>query len=84
MRPGDTLRVGPLLYQLTGHDKPEDQQADTAAASGPTAGVETRQVDKDTVLFRSKKNTAAEAAEVIQEHWELTRNRPEVPEWVEE
>ena len=84
MRPGDTLRVGPLLYQLTGHDKPEDQQDDTAVASGPATGVETRQVDKDTVLFRSKKNTAAEAAEVIQEHWELTRNRPEVPEWVEE
>ena len=36
------------------------------------------------MLFKSKKSTAAEAAEVIQEHWELTRNRPAIPEWIDE
>ena len=84
MRPGDLLRVGSLLYQLAGHDMPDDKDDATATASAMSAGVQTRQVDKDTVLFRSKKTTAAEAAEVIQEHWELTRNRPAVPEWIEE
>ena len=83
MRPGDLLRIGPLLYQLAGHDMPEEK-IEAAAASGTSAGVQTKQVDKDTVLFKSKKTTAAEAAEVIQEHWELTRNRPAVPEWVDE
>ncbi len=82
LRPGDLLRAGPLLYQLAGHDTPE---GDTAApAGGKSSGVEARQVDKDTVLFKSKKNTAAEAAEVIQEHWELIRNRPAIPEWIDD
>ena len=85
MRPGDLLRIGPLLYQLAGHDMPDEAEK----TAGPTvstaaAGVQTKQVDKDTVLFKSKKSTAAEAAEVIQEHWELTRNRPPIPEWVDE
>jgi len=84
MRPGDLLRIGPLLYQLAGHDTPEDDKDAGSAVSGTGAGVHTRQVDKDTVLFKSKKSTAAEAAEVIQEHWELTRNRPAIPEWVDE
>ncbi|MBO11559.1 MAG: hypothetical protein CMJ68_12460 [Planctomycetaceae bacterium] len=82
MRPGDLLRVGPLLYQLAGHDMPEDNEP--AASLKLSTGVQTKQVDKDTVLFKSKKNTAAEAAEVIQEHWELTRSRPAVPEWIDE
>ncbi len=85
MRPGDLLRIGPLLYQLAGHDTPEDEQEQSKPTVSTTgAGVQTRQVDKDTVLFKSKKTTAAEAAEVIQEHWELTRNRPPIPEWVDE
>ena len=85
MRPGDLLRIGPLLYQLAGHDTPEDEQQETGTAVSKTdAGVQTRQVDKNTVLFKSKKTTAAEAAEVIQEHWELTRSRPPIPEWVDE
>ncbi len=79
LRPGDLLRVGPLLYQLAGHDMPEEEQPEESGT-----GVQTRQVDKDTVLFKSTKTTAAEAAEVIQEHWELTRSRPEIPEWIEE
>ena len=82
MRPGDLLRVGPLLSQLAGHDMPEDNEP--AASLKLSTGVQTKQVDKDTVLFKSKKNTAAEAAEVIQEHWELTRSRPAVPEWIDE
>lgn len=84
MRPGDLLRIGPLLYQLAGHDMPEEELEAAAAKAGMSTGVQTKQVDKDTVLFKSNKNTAAEAAEVIQEHWELTRNRPPIPEWVDE
>lgn len=84
MRPGDLLRVGPLLYQLAGHDMPEDESNAARDSSKLSAGVQTKQVDKETVLFKSKKNTAAEAAEVIQEHWELTRSRPAVPEWIDE
>ena len=84
MRPGDLLRVGPLLYQLAGHDTPEDDAGAAADTSGRSSGVEARQLDKDTVLFKSKKNTAAEAAEVIQEHWELIRNRPAIPEWIDD
>ncbi len=83
MRPGDLLRIGPLLYQLAGHDTPEEEDVGTTLP-GSTAGVQTKQIDKDTVLFKSKKTTAAEAAEVIQEHWELIRNRPTIPEWVDE
>ncbi len=82
MRPGDLLRIGPLLYQLAGHDTPEEDVETNLP--GSTAGVQTKQIDKDTVLFKSKKTTAAEAAEVIQEHWELIRNRPAIPEWVDE
>ncbi len=82
MRPGDLLRIGPLLYQLAGHDTPEEDVGTTLP--GSTTGVQTKQIDKDTVLFKSKKTTAAEAAEVIQEHWELIRNRPAIPEWVDE
>ncbi len=85
MRPGDLLRIGPLLYQLAGHDTPEEEEEDVGTTlPGSTAGVQTKQIDKDTVLFKSKKTTAAEAAEVIQEHWELIRNRPAIPEWVDE
>ena len=86
MRPGDLLRIGPLLYQLAGHDTPEEEEEEDVGTTlpGSTAGVQTKQIDKDTVLFKSKKTTAAEAAEVIQEHWELIRNRPAIPEWVDE
>ena len=63
---------------------PEEELEAAAAKAGMSTGVQTKQVDKDTVLFKSNKNTAAEAAEVIQEHWELTRNRPPIPEWVDE
>ena len=84
MRPGDLLRIGPLLYQLAGHDTPDEEEDTGTTLPGSTAGVQTRQLDKDTVLFKSKKTTAAEAAEVIQEHWELIRNRPAIPEWVDE
>ncbi len=84
MRPGDLLRIGPLLYQLAGHDTPEENDDAGTTLPDSTAGVQTKQLDKDTVLFKSKKTTAAEAAEVIQEHWELIRNRPAIPEWVDE
>lgn len=84
MRPGDTLRVGPLLYQLAGHDVPDAEEGARPSIASQIAGVQTTQVDKDTILFKSKKNTAAEAAEVIQEHWELSRNRPPIPEWIDE
>ena len=83
MRPGDLLRVGPLLYQLAGKDH-DEEEGDGNAPRQSTVGVEARQIDKDTILFKSKKSTAAEAAEVIQEHWELIRNRPTIPEWLDD
>ena len=78
IKPGELLRVGSMLFQLAGKEWQEEDAARTKRKSR-------REGKKlETLVYKSTKTVPAEAASVIQQHWESDRGKQEVTEWVED
>lgn len=70
--PGSILRIGELQFRLIGEDLSVDQELQRVQKWSEN---EKKYRDRGIRVIESGKETAAEAAQVIQQHWNITRKR---------
>lgn len=72
LEPGGLLKVGAMLYRLVGQNRDVNS---TTFYNPKQAKVQAKADRKGVALFLSDKPTAAEAADVIQAHWDIMRRK---------